>query len=588
MREAPGVLEGVKTERSVESVHLLIAHDPWFQNFLQNLLESFRWRERGPVEAAPATFWPDVFVEHGLPWLRFMQSGVYHVLVLALIWAGSRVLALQPRVVPQPVFTHADVIYYEPSEYLPPLDTRTSNSLYMQKAEPETSAQPIISVPPEADNRSQTIIAPPEVALQRDLPLPNVVAWRGKPQIPIAPVQVVLASETSRLAPRMERPVIAPPPRLRDDVRAAPQEMLKSPQPLVIAPAPAVEADSSRRLGDLNIGPSSVIAPAPQLSLDEQRTLPTAASGGRSAQIIAPPPSMDGSASSRTGGGMIALSLHPAVTAPPEPVAGNRRGSFTATPEGHRGGWGTAGASSGDSTTGSASAGNEKANGSGAGKKISKLPSGLYVGKPSNNAASPVAGDRAPMDSKSPSVNPNLIASARPPRVSARRLQSENETKLSEEERAVFGNRKFYSLSLNMPNLNSAGGSWIIRFAALKPDSGSADSYSRAAAAGGSSGDPSLDDLSAPAASRKVDPAYPLELMRQNVGGTVVLYGVIHADGRVGHVRVLRGVDERLDRFASEAVAKWEFEPATKNGVPVDVEATFWIPFRPARTTSNF
>ena len=45
--------------------------------------------------------------------------------------------------------------------------------------------------------------------------------------------------------------------------------------------------------------------------------------------------------------------------------------------------------------------------------------------------------------------------------------------------------------------------------------------------------------------------------MRQNVGGTVVLYGIIHADGTVGSVRVLRSVDQRVDQFASEAIAKW-------------------------------
>ena len=71
-------------------------------------------------------------------------------------------------------------------------------------------------------------------------------------------------------------------------------------------------------------------------------------------------------------------------------------------------------------------------------------------------------------------------------------------------------------------------------------------------------------------ATREVDPAYPTQLMRQNVGGTVILYAVIHADGSVGNVRVLRRADERLDRFASEAVSQWKFEPATKNGVPVD------------------
>ena len=47
-------------------------------------------------------------------------------------------------------------------------------------------------------------------------------------------------------------------------------------------------------------------------------------------------------------------------------------------------------------------------------------------------------------------------------------MQPDSAAKLSEPERAVFGNRKFYSVTLNMPNLNSAGGSWVVRFAELK------------------------------------------------------------------------------------------------------------------------
>jgi TonB family protein len=216
------------------------------------------------------------------------------------------------------------------------------------------------------------------------------------------------------------------------------------------------------------------------------------------------------------------------------------------------------------------------------------LPSGLYVGKTAN-PTSAVAGDPAAKSASANSVNPKLIAGARPPRVSSRpmqpeRLQPDNDSKLSDVERAVFGNRKFYSLSLNMPNLNSAGGSWIIRFAALKADSTPGSLAAHAAAAGDPSSATSASaDLSAPSATRKVDPAYPLELMRKNVAGTVILYGVIHADGTVGSVRVLRSVDDQLDQFASQAIAKWQFQPATKNGAPVDVEATFWIPFRPGK-----
>jgi TonB family protein len=163
-----------------------------------------------------------------------------------------------------------------------------------------------------------------------------------------------------------------------------------------------------------------------------------------------------------------------------------------------------------------------------------------------------------------------LIANARP-RTSAE--SHDASSNLSEAERAVFAGRKVYSLSLNMPNLNSAGGSWIIRFAALKPDSASP----------ASSVDSQPTDLSSPVATSKVDPAYPLDIMHQNVGGTVILYGVIRADGTVGSLRVLRSVDDRLDHFASEALAKWKFQPATRNGAPVDVEATFWIPFHPTR-----
>jgi TonB family protein len=176
------------------------------------------------------------------------------------------------------------------------------------------------------------------------------------------------------------------------------------------------------------------------------------------------------------------------------------------------------------------------------------------------------------------------MASVRPPRVTSapsRTMRPESTTKLSEAERAVFGNRKFYSLTLNMPNLNSAGGSWVIRFAELDHDSGNHDSNNPDA-------NSPAGDLSQPAATRKVDPAYPLQLMRENVSGTVILYAIIRADGTVGNVRVLRGVDDRLDQFASQAVAQWQFHPATKNGSPVDVEATFQIPFRPARVGTNF
>ena len=532
------------------------------------------------LQSAPAPFWPDVFVPRRLPWKRFIESVAYHAIAIALLIGVTRFFALQPRVVAKPIFDHSQVIYYQPSEYLPPLDTRSERSAQLRKPDPEFARQPIISLPPEANNRSQTLVAPPDVKLKRDVDMPNIVAWSDaaeKPRLAIPPVPLTPAAEITRIAPALQSSVVAPPP----EIRAANASAMQSPQLAVVAPPPSIENALTRPIGDLNIGRSSVIAPAPQLPVAEQRTRYGLRGFGAGAQVVGPPPSVSVSGSSGASfgerGRVIALNLHPTVGAPPNPPPGNRRGAFAATPEGHSGASGAPGAGG--------NGGNENGNGSPR-KGSGDLPSGLYVGSTAAKPAS-VAGD--PGKSATNSVNQNLAASVRPSRVSSgpsRPMQPDSVANLSEPERAVFRNRKFYSVTLNMPNLNSASGSWVIRFAERDHESGghdSSDHDSNSHEANGAAG-----DLSQPTATRKVDPAYPLQLMRQNVAGTVILYAIIRADGSVGNVRVLRGVDDRLDRFASQALAQWQFQPATKNGSPVDVEATFKIPFRPTRGDSNF
>ena len=529
------------------------------------------------LRSAPAPFWPDVFVTRPLPWARFLQSVVYHAVAFVLLIGLTRFFALQPQVVPMPTFDHSRVIYYQPSEYLPPLDTRAAQSEQPQEADPEFSRQPIISLPPEADNRSQTIVTPPNVKLKSDIALPNIVAWsdkREQPRLAMPSVPLTPAAEISRITPQMENSIVAPPPDAADLKNRRSSPTLQN---SVVAPPPSVETSAARPIGDLNIGPSSVIAPAPQLALAEQRTAGSSGArpgiGSGAPQVVAPPPSVSTAGTSGTSfgepGGVIALNLHPAVGAPPDPPAGNRRGAFAATPEGHAGASGSPDAKGGGSSKESGSASSRKGSGD--------LPTGLYVGSTAGKT-SPVAGE--PGSASTNSGNPNLVASVPPPRVTttpSRPMPPGDSAKLSEAERAVFGNRKFYSLTLNMPNLNSTGGSWVIRFAELARDYSSHDLNDTPAA-----------DLSQPMATRKVDPKYPIQLMRENVAGTVILYAVIHADGTVGNVRILRGVDDRIDQYASQAVAQWQFQPATKNGAPVDVEATFQIPFKPARVGTNF
>ena len=575
--------------------------------FFANLRDLIFPRRADPLElhSAPAAFWPDVFVTRSLPWNRFFQSGVFHVIAGAFLIGLAHLLALQPRVVEKPTFNRSEVVYYQPSEYLPPIDTRRKSAAPSKKADPELSRQPIISVPREADNRAQTIVTPPVVRLKRDVAMPNIVAWADTPQKPrlaIPPAPLTPAAQLTRLAPKLDAAVAPPPdaarlahrrsaPTLQNPVVAPPSDLATSRapatlpglQPALVSPPADIERAPTRSLGDLNIAPSPVIAPAPQLPVAAQRSLP----GGRVAslgapQVVPPPPSVSASESSGASygapGRVVALNLHPVVDAPPAPPSGNRRGAFAATPDGHAGAAGDPGALSGEKASAGGTNG-AAPNGEG-GKESSRkqsgdLPTGLYVGAVPAKT-SPVAGD--PAGNTAPKTeSPAMVASVHSPRVtSSRTLQPENEAKLSEVERAVFSGRRFYSVMINTPNLNSTGGSWVIRFAELNHESGPQDPDAPAA------------NLSEPMATRTVDPAYPMQLMRENVSGTVIVYAVIHADGSVGDVRVLRGVDDRLDRFASEAVAQWKFEPAMKNGAPIDVVATFKIPFRPSRLGTNF
>jgi TonB family protein len=68
--------------------------------------------------------------------------------------------------------------------------------------------------------------------------------------------------------------------------------------------------------------------------------------------------------------------------------------------------------------------------------------------------------------------------------------------------------------------------------------------------------------------------------MADRVEGKVLLAAVLRKDGRVDSILVLRHVDERLDQSAQDALDKWQFQPALRDGEPVDVDLLIEIPFR--------
>src|SRR5713226_7507560 len=133
---------------------------------------------------------------------------------------------------------------------------------------------------------------------------------------------------------------------------------------------------------------------------------------------------------------------------------------------------------------------------------------------------------------------------------------------------AVFAYGKVYSLNVNMPNLNSATGSWILNFSELR--SGSENLHHGQQFA----------ELTGPEPLQKVDPKYPPTLISERVAGEVILYAVIRRDGSVDSIQLVRGIDEQLDANAIKALRQWKFRPGAKQGIPIELEAIVHIPFR--------
>ena len=552
---------------------LLVDWSPWLGTFWRNFTDLFR-AEEPPLylTSKPAPYWPDVFVNRRLPAAPFLESTGMHIATVLIVWVLTFVYVIQPKANVVAQKSNEKLTYYDVSEYLPPLDSGSAPAPKAEKGDPEYAKQPIVSLPPKPDNRMQTIVDPLHpVTLPNDVKIPNIVVWTPVP----AAVPVAAAARGALTLPSLTPDVVPPTP----STQRADIKLPNIPQASVIEPPPTPDS-LKRNLGDINMGLTAPTVEAPVLPTPVQRASAVGNLDSKGAPA-APPANVALGAGSGAQplGQIIALGVHPAMpNGPIELPGGNRRGEFAAGPNGHPGAAGTpdkACCGSGPGGTGSGNGGPGSGNGAN--------PSGVSVGAgpynpgaavqgntPSNGAGTGHGGG-APSDLKT------LMAKAiAPPRIPGDATTKSPDTagptapsNASRIDDYTFGPKKYYTMTINMPNLTSAGGSWIIRFAELHQSPGTAD-------------------LTAPVAMQKVDPAYPPDLIEARVEGRVILYAVIHADGTVGEARVLQGLDDRLDANAVAAIQRWHFRPATKNGSPVDLEAVVQIPFQIKKSPYGF
>ena len=86
--------------------------------------------------------------------------------------------------------------------------------------------------------------------------------------------------------------------------------------------------------------------------------------------------------------------------------------------------------------------------------------------------------------------------------------------------------------------------------------------------------------FTAPVLLVKTEPAYSEEARKGKVQGTVILLIEIDASGRPRNIRVRRPLGFGLEERAVEAVGRWRFRPAYRNGKPVPCSAEVEVNFR--------
>jgi TonB family protein len=467
-----------------------------------------------------------------LPGRAFLASCAWHVAVIWIlilpIWGFLP--ATKPTLAPVQI----ELTWYVAPQDLPPISLRSP----MAKSKPlpskpiettKTPTQPganayhprqtILSVPVRVTHPRQTLIqpseppAPPKVAP----PLPNIVQWaseeRPKLQLPLSP-----KASAPRIEHRAVRNVTAP--EVANGGKGPVPLDIVSPtvaQPQLRIPlGGASAAVAKRRAKRADAGP----APAPEIGAN-------AAEGETGLHRL------------------IALSATPAPPAPEVSVPqGNLAARISISPEGPKPGVpGSLENRSAKAVGGSANAGELPAavsvsGGSARAGAGGIAPARRLISKPMTRYEPPVA-SRGP-------VNPAALDPSLPPE-------------------KILSGKEVYTMHVNLPNLTSVTGSWILNFAQLDEDARPPFKPK--------------GQLSGPVPYEKADPKYPPDLIKAHVQGEVVLYAIIRKDGSVDSIQVVRSLDPELDRNAIAALAKWKFRPGTRAGVPVDLEAVVHVPF---------
>jgi len=505
---------------------------PW-GGFHQGILSSVRTLFTGAAskEFLSGGFFKDCWIERRVPRRALVAAALWHIAFVVLPPFPG--LSMTPR--RNPALDNFQLTWSGPIEDLPLVEIPRQSA---KRAPHNAPNRPVPARGADAYHPRQRIFTDPVRPTHLRQTLIN-------PRVPFEPPKML-----PDLPNVVQLQAVAPPrPRLLIS-----EETLKKLRPRerrvkMVTVAPVVDVPNMEQhvAADLSL-PATQNGPArPKLEINAgaaPRVAPHAQAGD-----AGPAPEVGASEMSAAGGSpstFIALSATPGPPAPVQPPQGNLAARVSISPDGANHGGPEATSGGGSSPVGISISGGSPTAKSGV--------SGLGGSVPRISAPS-VRAMMARPQSQITDEEPERIG---PPNFAALPPGAKPEQ--------IFATKRFYTMNVNMPNLNSSTGSWILNFSELRtnPDAPRITS----------------SDLSGPVPVKKVDPKYPPTLISEHVEGEVVLYAVIRRDGSVDSIQLVHGVDEQLDANAMSALGQWKFRPAARQGAAVELEAIAHIPFR--------
>ena len=507
-----------------------------------------------PKNFLAGSFFKDSWVERRIPRRAVVAAALWHIVFVVLPF--PRLPAAPSH---NPAFDNAELTWSGPITDLPLLAMKSPKAKPSPRGEPE---KPIPAEGADAFHPRQRIFTDPARPTHPRQTLINSTAPLEPPKIlPNLPNIVQLQQSTGPARPRLqisEESLAKLRPR---EHRAA-----------TVTTAPPLDVPAfEQKVGDIPLAASPNAPARPKLELNAgaaPRVAPRAQSGdaGPAPEVGAVQPS----AANGNSVTFIALSATPAPPAPVVPPQGNLAARVSISPEGKQPGVpggspnGTTGATGGNSGGPGSNGGTGTGNGGGK----NALDVSISGGNPlANNGVSGLGGSpkiSSPSRSLIARPDPHAMVDDAPERTGPPNFATLAPGAQPEQ---VFASKKVYKMLVNMPNLNSGTGSWILNFSELSVNSDGPRVIST--------------DISGPVPVRKVDPKYPPSLISEHVEGEVVLYAVIRRDGSVDSIQLVHGIDEQLDENAMQALSQWKFHPAARQGSPVELEAIVHIPFHP-------